>query len=149
MISILIIDPNIPFQQSLKKLLVKHFPHASVDVANDGQEGMGKITSVRPDLILLEIHLPGNSGLQYAGRIKSKHPEVIIALLSSYNLPEYQTAAKDCGIEHLIPKDEWTGGDIIALIESIVSDLENDKGGEAEILNYYFQSARYQQSAKC
>jgi hypothetical protein len=39
-------------------------------------------------------------------------------------LPEYQTAAKDSGIEHLIPKDEWTGDDIIVLIRSIIPDLE-------------------------
>jgi DNA-binding NarL/FixJ family response regulator len=60
-----------------------------------------------------------------AGQIKSKHPKTIIALLTSYNLPEYQTAAKESGIEYLIPKDEWTGDDIVALVKSIVLDLEN------------------------
>lgn len=123
--NILIIDPNIPFQQSLKKLLEKHFPLLDVEVASDGQEGLGKIKVGRPQLILLEIHLRGESGLQLADEIKFKHPVAIIALLTSYNLPEYQTAAKDAGIEYLIPKDEWTGDDIIALVQSIVLDLEN------------------------
>jgi DNA-binding NarL/FixJ family response regulator len=78
-----------------------------------------------PQLILLEIHLRGESGLRLAGEIKSKHPDAIIALLTSDNLPEYQIAAKDSGIEHLIPKDEWTGDDIVSLVESIVSDLQD------------------------
>jgi len=126
MINILIIDPNIPFQQSLKKLLLRHFPHVGVDVAASGPEGLGKINSACPQLILLEIHLPGNSGLELAGQVKSAHPEAIIALLTSYNSPEYETAAENAGIEHLIPKDEWTGDDIIALIKSVLSNLENN-----------------------
>ena len=124
MISILIIDPNIPFQQSLKKILRRHFPDAAVDVACDGQEGLRKTAALHPQIILLEIHLPGNSGLELAGQVKSIKPEAIIALLTSYNLPEYETAAKQAGIEHLIPKDEWTGDDIVGLVQSIVSDLE-------------------------
>ena len=124
MIDILIIDPNVPFQQSLKKLLLKHFPHVSVHVAGSGPEGLGKISTVRPQFILLEIHLPGNSGLDLAEQVKSTHPEAIIALLTSDNSPEYEAAAKNAGIEHFIPKDEWTGDDIVGLVKSIVSDLE-------------------------
>ena len=124
MITILIIDPNVPFQQSLKKLLRKHFPHIGVDVACNGQEGLRKRGALHPQLILLEIHLPGTSGLELAGQIKSIQPEAVIALLTSYNSPEYETAARQAGIEHLIPKDEWTGDDIVRLVQSIVSDLE-------------------------
>ena len=124
MINLLIIDPNVPFQQSLKKLLRKHFPHVGVDVACNGQEGLQKARAIHPQLILLEIHLPGNSGLELAGKVKSIQPEAIIALLTSYHSPEYETAAKQAGVEHLIPKDEWTGDDIVGLVQSIVSDLE-------------------------
>ena len=124
MINILIIDPNIPFQQSLKKLLCKHFPHATVDVAGNGEEGLHKTGALQPQIILLEIHLPGNSGLELAGQVKSIQPEAIIALLTSYNSPEYEAAARQAGIEHLIPKDDWTGDDIVGLVQSIVSDLE-------------------------
>ncbi len=125
MINILIIDPNKPFQQSLKKLLLKHFPKVGVDVAGNGTEGLGKMCAVHPQLILLEIHLPGSSGLELAGQVKSMHPDAIIALLTSYSSPEYESAAENAGIEHLIPKDEWTGDDIIGLVQSIVSNIEN------------------------
>ncbi len=124
MINLLIIDPNVPFQQSLKKLLRKHFPHIGVDVACDGQEGLRKTGALHPQLILVEIHLPGNSGLKLAGQIKSIQPEAVIALLTSYHSPEYETAARQAGIEYLIPKDEWTGDDIVKLVQSIISDLE-------------------------
>jgi CheY-like chemotaxis protein len=126
MVNILIIDPNLAFQQSLKKLLQKHFPHVTVDAVGNGPEGLRIISSACPQIILLEIHLPGNSGLELADRVKSKHPEAVIALLTSYNSPEYETAAKDAGVEHLIPKDEWTGDDIIALMRSVLLKLEKN-----------------------
>jgi DNA-binding NarL/FixJ family response regulator len=124
MSTILIIDPNIPFQQSLKKLLRKHFPHAAIEVACNGQEGLRKTGTLQPQLILLEIHLPGNSGLELAGGFKSIHPQAVIALLTSYHSPEYESATKQAGIEYVIPKDEWTGDDIVGLVQSIVSDLK-------------------------
>jgi len=120
MFKILIIDPNIPFQKSLEKLLVKHFPDVDVDVADDGNAGFKKIETFHPHLILLEIHLAGDSGLSLARKIKKEYTEVIIALLTSYDLPEYRAAAKESGIEHIVPKDNWTGEDIVALVESIV-----------------------------
>jgi two-component system response regulator YesN len=127
MFKILIIDPNIPFQQSLKKLLVKYFPDIGVEVAGDGNTGLKKIETFHPHLILLEIHLGENSGLTLARKIKSEHPDVIIALLTSFDSPEYQDAVKESGIEHLIPKDEWAGEDIVNMVQSISSNI--DTGG--------------------
>lgn len=130
MFKILIIDPNIPFKQSLKKLLVKHFPDIGVEVAGDGNTGLKKIETFHPHLILLEIHLGENSGLTLARKIKSEHPDVIIALLTSYDIPEYHAAAKDSGIEHLVPKDQWTGEDIVALVQSIIFNIKIENGSD-------------------
>jgi hypothetical protein len=48
-------------------------------------------------------------------------------MLTSYDLPEYQAAAKKSGVEHLVPKDEWTGEDMIDLVRSILSDPDIDE----------------------
>ena len=76
-----------------------------------------------PNLIFLEIHLPAQSGLDLARRIKSDHPDIVIVILTNYDLPEYQTAAEESCVEHLVPKDDWTGEDMIALVHSIFTDL--------------------------
>jgi DNA-binding NarL/FixJ family response regulator len=119
MFKILIIDPNVPFRRSLKKVLINRFPFIDIQEASDGTEGMDKVNTYDPNLIFLEIHLPAQSGLDLARRIKSDHPEIIVVILTSYDLPEYQTAAQESGIEHLVPKDDWTGEDMIALVQSI------------------------------
>jgi len=76
-----------------------------------------------PNLIFLEMHLPSESGLDLARHIKIDHPDIIIVILTSYDLPEYQAAAKQSGVEHLVPKDDWTGEDMIALVQTILTDL--------------------------
>ena len=124
MFRILIVDPNDPFRQSLKKVLTSRFPFVDIQEASDGSEGLAKVQEFAPNLIFLEIHLPSESGLDLANQIKSNHPEIIMAVLTSYDLPEYQTAAAESGVEHLVPKDDWTGEDMIALVHSIMSDLK-------------------------
>jgi len=130
MFKILIVDPNDPFRQSLKKVLMNRFPYIDIQEAADGIEGMDKVNSFDPNLIFLEIHLPAQSGLDLARRIKSDHPDIVIAILTSYDLPEYQRAAEASGVAHLVPKDDWTGVDMTDLVELILS--ERDVGGHAD-----------------
>jgi CheY-like chemotaxis protein len=127
MFKILIVDPNDPFRQSLKKVLVNRFPSVDIQEAADGNEGLQKVEDFHPHLIFLEIHLPAETGLELAGRIKADHPNIIIVILTSYDLPEYQAAAEKMEVEHIVPKDDWTGEDMIALVRSILSDLELDE----------------------
>jgi DNA-binding NarL/FixJ family response regulator len=128
MFKILIVDPNDPFRQSLKKVLMNRFPFIDIQEASEGNEGLDKVDTYDPDLIFLEIHLPARSGLDLARRIKSDHPGIVIVILTGYDSPEYQTAAEESGVEHLVAKDEWTGEDMITLVQSIITDLHvNDQ----------------------
>jgi len=127
MFKILIVDPNDPFRRSLKKVLISRFPFVDIQEAADGDEGMQKLEAHHPDLIFLEIHLPAETGLDLAGRIKADYPDIIIVILTSYDLPEYKIAVEQSGIEHMVPKDDWTGEDIIALVQSILSGLDSDE----------------------
>ena len=123
MFKILIVDPNDPFRRSLKKVLVNRFPIVDIREASDGSSGLDVVRGFNPDLIFLEIHLPSESGLELARQIKTDHPNSIIVILTSYDIPEYKAAAEESGVEHLVPKDAWTGEDMIALVHTILTDL--------------------------
>ena len=127
MFKILIIDPNDPFRQSLKKILANRFPFIDIQEASDGTEGLDKVDTFDPNLIFLEIHLPAKSGLDLARRIKSDHPDIVIVILTSYDMPEYHAAAEESGIEHLVPKDQWTGVDMIDLVQLVLSEQDVDE----------------------
>ena len=130
MFKILIVDPNDPFRRSLKKVLDNRFPSVDIREASDANGGLKMLQGFNPNLIFMEIHLPSESGLDLARQIKQDHPEIIIVILTSYDLPEYQVAAEESGVEHLIPKDDWTGEDMIALVHTILTNLDiKEKGG--------------------
>ena len=141
MFKILIVDPNDPFRRSLKKVLVKRFPFVDVREAADGDDGLPMVEAFQPDLIFLEIHLPTETGLDLASRIKADHPNIIIVILTSYDLPEYKLAVEQSGVEHMVPKDDWTGEDMIALVQSIFSELNMDEQGYQEHINSHQQSS--------
>ena len=126
MFKILIVDPNDPFRRSLRKVLVNRFPFVDIQGAADAGEASAMIQDCGPNLIFVEIQLPSESGLDFARRIKSVHPDIVVVILTSYDLPEYQTAAKESGIEHLVPKDDWSGEDMIDLVRTILADFDAD-----------------------
>ncbi len=132
MFRILIVDPNNPFRRLLKMVLGGRFPFVAIREAPDGNQGRKAIQTFRPDLVFLEIHLPSESGLELARQVKRERPETIIVLLTSYDSPEYRAAATQSGIEHLVPKDDWTGEDLIDLVQTILTDLH--------IIDYALQS---------
>ena len=123
MFKILIVDPNKPFRRALKKVLINRFSFLDILEAVDAIEAVAKVQDFDPNLIFLEIHLPSESGLDLARRIKSARPEIVIVILTSYNLPEYKKASEESGIEHFVPKDDWTGKDMVDLVRVILTDL--------------------------
>jgi DNA-binding NarL/FixJ family response regulator len=139
MFKILIIDPNDPFRRSLKKVLVNRFEYVDVREAADADDGLPMVEAFQPDLIFLEIHLPTETGLDLASRIKAAHPDIIIVILTSYDLPEYKLAVEKSGVEHMVPKDDWTGEDMIALVQSIFPELKMDEQGYTEHINSHRQ----------
>ena len=122
MFRILIIDPNIPFRKSFSKIIHDRFPHIEIIEASDGDQGLIRLKTSTPTLVFIDIYLPDRNGLDLAKTIKAAYPEIIIAIFAMYDSPEYQAAANDSGVTYLIPKDDWTGEDILALVESILAD---------------------------
>jgi len=122
MFKILIIDPNTPFRKSLIKSLSSHFPEAELRDAGSGEEGLNQMNTFVPHLIFMDLYLPDISGLDLAKKIRTSHCEIIMAIFVRYDSPEYQAAANECGVAHLIPKDDWSSKDILALVESVILD---------------------------
>jgi DNA-binding NarL/FixJ family response regulator len=123
MVRILIVKDNASFRQSLKDILHLQFPLMMLEEAADGNEALKKVDTFLPDLIFMDINLPGENVLLLTRKIKKDHPEIIISILISYDFPEYREAAFKCGANCFIAKGSWK--EIEALVKSISSDLGN------------------------
>ncbi|MBI5583365.1 MAG: response regulator [Deltaproteobacteria bacterium] len=116
-INILIVEDNAFFRQSFKEHL--HLTGPNVQEAVDGPETLEKVKTFPPHLIFMDIRLPGESGLSLTKKIKARHPEIQIVIVTSYDNPEYREAARQSGASHFFSKDALNFEEITALINAV------------------------------
>ena len=119
----LIVEDNCLFRQTILDILTAQFPSMVLEEAADGTAALERIDDALPDLIFMDIKLPGENGLHLTEYIKRIHPEVVVVILTSYDWPEYREAAYKFGANHFIMKGSSTNKEIVELIESILADL--------------------------
>jgi CheY-like chemotaxis protein len=102
---ILIVEDNGLFRQILTDSLQMSFPAVAIDEATNGVEALQRVRSLFPDLILMDIRLPGESGLGLTQKIKAVYPDIIIFILTHYDIPECREAAFRYGADRFIAKE--------------------------------------------
>jgi CheY-like chemotaxis protein len=98
---VLIVDDNRDAAQTLARLL-KLSGHKT-EVAFDGPEALRLAATSQPQLVLLDIGLPGMDGYELAGRLKQAHPGLYAAAISGYGQAADRQRAKEAGFdEHFV-----------------------------------------------
>ena len=106
MFNTLLVEDNASYRQTLSDVLLLHFPSIGIDEASDGWEALCKVEYHRPDLIFMDIHLPGASGLDITKEIKRVYNGIVIVILSSNGQQEYRQQAYRNGADYFISKDD-------------------------------------------
>ncbi len=101
---ILVVEDINLFREAFKMTLQASFPTIPVDGAANGDEALQKVEAFLPDLIFMDIRLPGENGLELTRKIKATHPNITILILTSYDTPEYREAAPNMGLMVFLPK---------------------------------------------
>ncbi len=115
---ILIVEDNGLFRQTLKESLQMSFPKVAIDEAANGVEALRSIEAFFPGIILMDIRLPGESGLKLTQKIKSAYPEIIIFILTSYDIPECRQIADRYGADRFIAKESFSRARLEELVRS-------------------------------
>jgi two-component system CheB/CheR fusion protein len=100
---ILVIEDNLDGAETLREVL--ELSGHAVTLAHDGQDGLAKVRSLKPDAVLCDLGLPGLSGFEVAQRIRAD-PTLSPALiaLTGYTRPEDQREALRAGFDHHLGK---------------------------------------------
>jgi DNA-binding NarL/FixJ family response regulator len=123
--TILIVEDNIFFRKALQTFVRSYFPSAEIRYAETAEQVLATLHPEPPDLIFMDIRIPGESGLKLTRKIKGAHPDVIIVINTSYDLPEYRQAAEDVGADHFIPKHAMGEKETRELVVDIRRQLQN------------------------
>ena len=101
---LLIVEDNEHVRNTLYSWLTLSFPNCEVHYRTSGEEALEFIEAASADIILMDIGLPGISGLETMRKIKDDHPDIAVIIISIHETPEYQIDAKVGGALAFIPK---------------------------------------------
>jgi DNA-binding NarL/FixJ family response regulator len=115
--SVLIVDDHPSFRSSAH-LLLEAEGYKVVGEAADGETALDAVHALRPDLVLLDVQLPGIDGFEVTRRLRANGsccPGVI--LVSSRDCGDYGTLAEESGALGFVAKGELSGAALEALLK--------------------------------
>ena len=103
-IRLLLADDHHLFRKGLASLLEKEAGFAVVAEAEDGAEAISKTRAVKPDLVLMDIHMPGVNGLEATRQITSTLPSTRVVILTVSEEDKDVSEAIKCGAHGYLSK---------------------------------------------
>jgi DNA-binding NarL/FixJ family response regulator len=114
--SVLIVDDHPSFRASARMLLEAE-GYDVVGEAADGTEAIAAATTLRPDLVLLDVQLPDLDGFEVSSRLVAASPALAVILVSSRDGSDYGSLAGESGACGFIPKSELSAAAVEELLE--------------------------------
>lgn len=104
-IRILLVDDHPIVREGVQSLLSNYEEFVVVGEAEDGETAVSQFRALQPDITLLDIRLPGESGLAVLNRLRQIQPAARVLLLTSFEDDEYVMAALQAGAQGYILKN--------------------------------------------
>ncbi len=106
-VSVLIVDDQLPFRAVARTVIGMTAGFEVAAEAESGEDAVSIANEELPDLVLMDINLPGINGIEATRRIRSSHPEIAVILLSTYSEADLPADARDCGAIAYVHKEDF------------------------------------------
>ncbi len=118
-IRVLIADDHAILRRGIRQILAEISAVKQVDEATNGQEVLSRVAKARYDLVLLDISMPGRSGLDVLKQLKAEQPQVPVLILSMHPEEQYAVRALKAGAAGYLTK-ESAPDELIAAVQKIL-----------------------------
>jgi DNA-binding NarL/FixJ family response regulator len=106
-VRVLLADDRAPFRRAARAVLGATPGFELVAEAASGEEAVELAALLEPDLVLIDIHMPGIGGIEAARRIAGQRAEGVTILVSSYGAEDLAADARSCGAAGYLRKDDF------------------------------------------
>jgi DNA-binding NarL/FixJ family response regulator len=117
-IKVLVVDDHAILRDGIRALLGLHDDIEIVGEASEGKEAIEKAQQLIPDVVIMDIAMPGMDGLEATRRIRKKSPEVKVLVLTQHDNREYILSAIKAGAAGYVPK-RALGSDLVSAIRTV------------------------------
>jgi DNA-binding NarL/FixJ family response regulator len=105
LIRVLLVDDHAMVRRGMRDFLALHDDLEIVGDAADGAEAIEQVAALRPDVVVMDLLMPGVDGIKATARIKATHPEVEIVAITSFIEEGRIVAALEAGASGFLLKD--------------------------------------------
>jgi len=135
---IIIVDDHEVVRLGLKSLLDKYSQYEVVAEAGSANDAIREVENLEPDIVLMDIRLPGRSGIEACEQIKEKFPEIKVVMLTSYAEDEMLFSAIKAGASGYVLKQINSEG----LVQSLDAVARGEASLDPAVTQRVFQEVR-------
>jgi DNA-binding NarL/FixJ family response regulator len=106
-VTVLIVDDQAPFRAVARTVVDLAAGFEVVAEAASGEEAVELAASLHPAMVLMDINLPGISGIEATRQIVAADPDAVVIMLSTYRADDLPSDAADCGADRYVHKEDF------------------------------------------
>ena len=111
-VTVLVADDQPQFLRAARSVVERTSGFEFVAEAFSGEDALALAELLRPDLMVIDVTMPGIGGIEAARRIVARHPDAVAVLVSTYAEEDLPPAAHSCGAVGYIHKENFGPGSL-------------------------------------
>ena len=114
-IRVLVADDHRFYREGIRSVLAGVESIEVIGEAADGAAAIEQAEQLQPDVILMDVKMPGTNGIEATRRILRVHPATVVILLSTYRAADLPPEARQCGAATYVHKEDFDPGVLRAI----------------------------------
>ncbi|NMM24587.1 MAG: response regulator transcription factor [Phycicoccus sp.] len=117
-IRVLVVDDHALHRDGTRQILEAHADLEVVGEADSGEVALALVNQLHPDVVLMDIRLPGMNGIEVTRRLIQDHPDARVLMVSAYDEDEYVRGALEAGAAGYLSKTA-PGKELVQAVRSV------------------------------